>query len=44
MPNQEKREREEGSLLEIKNSFKKVIIIEKDIVPRHDENGIIILE
>ncbi len=43
MPTQEKKEQEERSLLEIKDSFKKVVIIEKDIVPRHDENGITIL-
>ncbi len=43
IPTQEKKEQEEKSLLEIKDSFKKVIIIEKNIVPRHDENGITII-
>lgn len=40
MPIQEKREQEEKSLLNIGDSFKKIIIVEKNIVPRHDENGI----
>lgn len=40
MPTQEKREQEEKSLLNIGDSFKKIIIVEKNIVPRHDENGI----
>lgn len=43
IPTQEKEEQEERSLLEIKDSFRKVIIIGKDIVPKHDENGITIL-
>ena len=43
IPTQEKKEQEERSLLEIKDSFKKVIIIEKNIIPRHDENGITII-
>lgn len=43
MPTQEKREQEEKSLLNIGDSFKKIIIVEKNIVPRHDENGITII-
>ncbi len=43
IPTQEKREQEEKSLLNIRDSFKKIIIVEKNIVPRHDENGITII-
>lgn len=43
MPTQEKLEQEEKSLLNIGDSFKKIIIVEKNIVPRHDENGITII-
>lgn len=40
MPTQEKREQEAKSLLSIGDSFKKIIIVEKNIVPKNDENGI----
>ncbi|MGI5105863.1 DUF4143 domain-containing protein, partial [Treponema socranskii] len=37
----EKENQEKRSLLEIKDSFKKIIIIKDDIKPRRDENGIV---
>lgn len=43
MPTQEKREQEEKSLLSIGDSFKKIIIVEKNILPKHDEKGITII-
>ena len=43
MPTPEKREQEEKSLLSIGDSFKKIIIVEKNIVPKNDENGISII-
>lgn len=43
IPAKEKLEQEEKSLLNIRDSFKKIIIIEKNIVPKHDENGISII-
>lgn len=43
MPTLEKQRQEEKSLLHIDNSFKKIIIVNEDIIPRHQENGITIL-
>lgn len=43
MPNDEKRKQEERSLLGIKDAFKKIIIVERDIIPQYDENGIYII-
>ena len=43
LPDQEKREQELASLKRINDSFKKVIIMRDDIVPYHDENGILIM-
>ena len=43
MPTQEKRDQEERSLLSIDDSFKKIVIVEKNIIPRYDENGISII-
>ena len=43
MPTQEKWEQEAKSLLSIGDSFKKIIIVEKNIVPKNDENGISII-
>ena len=37
----EKENQEKRSLLEIKDSFKKIIVIKDDIKPRRDENGIV---
>ncbi|MCR5224715.1 MAG: hypothetical protein K6C34_01405 [Alphaproteobacteria bacterium] len=44
MPTQEKREQEEKPLLSIGDSFKKIIIVEKNIVPKNDENRISIID
>lgn len=41
MPNEEKRNQECASLLQIKEAFKKIIIVKDDIKPWHDDNGIL---
>jgi len=41
LPSSEKENQEKRSLLEIKDSFKKIIVIKDDIKPRRDENGIV---
>lgn len=38
--NEEKREQERNSLRRIDDNFKKIIIVQNDIVPRYDEYGI----
>ena len=43
LPDEEKRQQEMASLKRINDSFKKVIIMRDDIVPYHDENGILIM-
>ena len=43
MPTIEKRKIEERAFLEIKDSFKKIIITGEDIEPYYDENGILII-
>ena len=43
MPTNEKKEQEERSLMEIRDSFKKIIIVKSDIIPYQDENGITII-
>lgn len=43
MPILEKKEQEEKSLINIPDSFKKIIIVGGDIIPKHDENGITII-
>lgn len=37
----EKKEAETRSLIEIKDSFKKIIVVKDDIKPRRDDNGIV---
>ena len=37
----EKREQEILSLKKINDSFKKIVIVRKHIIPRHDDNGIL---
>lgn len=44
MSTSEKREQKEKSLLNIGDSFKKIIIVEKNIVPKNDEHGISIID
>lgn len=41
IPNQEKLEQESASLLKINDSFKKIIVVREDIMPKRDENGIL---
>ena len=43
MPSPAKKEQEEKSLINIPDSFKKIIIVGGDIIPKHDENGITII-
>lgn len=43
MPDAEKKVQEERPLVSINDSFKKIIILNGDIVPRHQENGVTIL-
>ena len=40
MPDEEKRRQESASLLRIKDSFKKIIVVKDDITPWTDNNGI----
>lgn len=39
--NEEKRQQETASLLRIPDSFKKIVVVREDIIPWHDENGIL---
>ncbi len=41
IPNEEKMRQETASLLRISDSFKKIIIVREDIMPKRDENGIL---
>lgn len=43
LPDEEKRQQELASLKRINDSFKKVIIMREDIVPYHDDNGVLIM-
>ncbi|MBR1649449.1 MAG: ATP-binding protein [Alphaproteobacteria bacterium] len=43
MPDALKKQQEEKSLINIPDSFKKIIIVSGDIIPKHDENGITII-
>lgn len=43
LPDEKKREQELASLKRINDSFKKIIILREDIVPYHDDNGILIM-
>ena len=40
---EDKEKQEKKPLLHIKNSFKKIIVIRNEIMPKHDENGITIV-
>ncbi|WP_416371832.1 ATP-binding protein [Mycoplasma capricolum] len=37
----EKRQQETQSLINVNDSFKKIVIVKENIIPRHDENGIL---
>ncbi|MCD8290190.1 MAG: ATP-binding protein [Prevotella sp.] len=41
IPNEEKLKQETASLLKISDSFKKIIIVREDIMPKRDDNGIL---
>lgn len=41
MPTREKQDQKMASLLRIDDSFKKIIIVKDDIMPKRDENGIL---
>jgi uncharacterized protein len=41
LPDEEKVKQESASLLKIGDSFKKIIIVKDDIMPKRDENGIL---
>ncbi len=43
LPDEEKREQELASLKRINDSFKKVIIMREDIMPYHDDNGVLVM-
>jgi predicted AAA+ superfamily ATPase len=43
MSTQEKRKQEEKSLLNIPDSFKKIVIVKENIMPKRDEYGVITL-
>lgn len=43
MPTTEKKEQEEKSLLGIKDSFKKIIVVKSNIIPYQDDNGITVI-
>ena len=38
---EEKRQQEINSLIRVSDSFKKIVVVKDNIVPRHDENGIL---
>lgn len=39
--NEEKRKQETASLLRVPDSFKKIVVVKDDIIPWHDEDGIL---
>ena len=41
MDSTEKREQETASLKKIDDSFKKIVIVRKRIIPKHDNDGIL---
>lgn len=41
VPDEEKRNQEIASLIKIPDSFKKIVVVREDILPWHDENGIL---
>ena len=41
VPDEEKRNQEIASLIRIPDSFKKIVVVREDILPWHDENGIL---
>ena len=43
IPSKQKREQEEGSLLEVDDSFKKVMVVRDPVVPRYDDKGVLVI-
>lgn len=43
IPDEEKKEQEEASLMAIKDAFKRVVILRDDIMPYHDDKGFLII-
>jgi predicted AAA+ superfamily ATPase len=43
LPDKEKEDQEQRSLVNIKDSFKKIIIVKDSIIPRYNDNGILII-
>ena len=43
LPDKEKEDQEQRSLINIKDSFKKIIIVKDSIIPRYNDNGILII-
>ena len=41
IPDESKRNQETASLLRIDDSFKKIVVVKDDIIPWHDDNGIL---
>ena len=41
MDSTEKREQETASLKKIDDSFRKIVVVRKRIIPRHDNDGIL---
>lgn len=40
IPDEEKRKQETASLNGIGDSFRRIVVVRDDIIPRHDDNGI----
>ncbi len=43
IPDEAKREQEEGPLLEVDDSFKKVMVVRDPVVPRYDGRGVLVI-
>ena len=43
IPDEAKHEQEEGPLLEVDDSFKKVMIVRDPVVPRYDDRGVLVI-
>ena len=41
IPDEEKRNQDIASLIRIPDSFKKIVVVREEILPWHDENGIL---
>lgn len=43
IPDEVKHEQEEGPLLEVDDSFKKVMVVRDPVVPRYDDRGVLVI-